>query len=508
MLKQLSQRPTALNGLLIVVVSLLVAVLIGVRIGSAPLTYQDMITGLALAAFIIILIQKRGLEIGFFVWIMAFILGFRTIKVTAPLIVDQLANGGQVSTRYLTTGKPPDIVLHPLFLVIFLLLGLILLQRAVNWQVRIVWLIPIPLIIFSIFWIWGWVRGAEAGKYWLDMFSELMPFLMLPAIFIVTASILQKQSLWKPAITVLFGVGVFIGFLGLLEILFPNIVHVIPGYTSADTTFAYAQDGFQRATFTFFGETGASFIIALVLPAIIPLWSWYKRPWARALLAVCCGIGVIGIYISGHRSLWLMMILVTIALLLLRGNWGRTLILAVMMAVGYNFLPATAQKRAETLFSALQGKYEDNSSQDRVNRSQGAIQSILTDPLGLGWTGAGWVHDDFLQIAANLGVIPGALFALWYLFTLVKISRAFYESSDPLTHSLVGLFMVGGILLLTEPLSVLPQYITPVWFVWALVETKLGQIAEQRGSYSANKAHSTYSDLQLPGSSSGMSGIR
>src|SRR5258708_18594860 len=117
MLKQLSQRPTALNGLLIVVVSLLVAVLIGVRIGSAPLTYQDMITGLAAVAVVIILIQKRGLEIGFFVWILAFSLGYRTVKVAAPLIIDQLANGGQLSQPYLSTRTPPNTVIHPLILV-------------------------------------------------------------------------------------------------------------------------------------------------------------------------------------------------------------------------------------------------------------------------------------------------------------------------------------------------------------------------------------------------------
>ncbi len=488
--------------------SLLVAVLIGVRIGSAPLTYQDMITGLAAVAVVIILIQKRGLEIGFFIWILAFSLGYRTVRVSAPLIVDQLANGGQLSQDYLSTGQTPNIVLHPLFLVIFLLLGLILLQRAVNWQVRIVWLIPIPVIVFSFFWIWGWVRGTEAGTNWVLMFYDIVPFLMIAPIFIVTASLLSKRSLWKPAFLYFFLSGTIIALIGFLEVMFPSITHIIPGFSTADQSFYVAQDGFQRATFTFWGHPGAAFIVAITMPAIIPLWSWYKQSGRRVILLACLIMSATGVYIAGWRSLWLSMLLVTVGLLLLRGNWMRALFLVLALAVIYTFLPAQTQKRAESLFSAFQGNYEDHSAAERAGRSQIAISQILDEPLGLGWAGAGWVHDDFLQITANLGIIAGILFVLWYLTTLIRISRAFYEVPDPSKLALVGMFMIGGLLLLTQPMIVLPQYVTPIWFAWALVETKLRQVAEQKVDYGTNKANGAYSNLQLSNSPARMPGIR
>src|SRR5689334_20715702 len=118
MLKQLSQRPTALNSFLIVFVSLLVAAFIGIHIGAAPLTFQDLITGFGLISAVIILTQKRGLEIGFIIWIMIFGLGFRSIRIPTPIIFDQIGSGGTLSQKYLTTGSQPALQIHPLFIVI------------------------------------------------------------------------------------------------------------------------------------------------------------------------------------------------------------------------------------------------------------------------------------------------------------------------------------------------------------------------------------------------------
>jgi len=507
MLKQLSQRPVALSSFLTVLVSVLAAILIGMRIGSTPLTFQDLIMGAAVIAIVIIFIQKRGLEIGFIIWVGAFALGYRVIHLSAPLILDQFANNGKVSQEYLITGKPLVIDIHPLFIMIYLLLGLLLLRRAINWQIRVVWLIPGILMVFSVFWIWGWTRGTELGRNWVDMFSEVMPFLILPPIFIVTASVLQKQSLWKPTFLVLILVGTFISFMGLLEFLFPSIGHVIPGFVTSDQTSYIAQGGFQRANFTFWGQTGAAFIVALTMPTIIPLWSWYKQSRWRGFLLVCLVMEAIGLYIAGWRSIWMSMILITIGLLLLRGNWIRALFLVIALTVVYSVLPPVTQKRVESLFNAIQGNFQDNSAADRAGRTQAAITKIIENPLGLGWNGYEWVHDDFLQITANLGIIAGILFALWYLTTLIRISRAFYQNPDPLKHGLVGIFMVCGMLLLTQPMIELTQYTAPVWFAWALVKTKLRQVNEQKQNYEQNQTNGAYTNIQLPKSPARMPGI-
>jgi O-antigen ligase len=144
----------------------------------------------------------------------------------------------------------------------------------------------------------------------------------------------------------------------------------------------------------------------------------------------------------------------------------------------------------------------------RLGRTQGALYAILQNPLGLGWSGAGLVHNDYLQITADLGIVPGILFILWYLRTLISVSRAFYKSPNPLMHALVGAFMLCGGLFLTQPMVQLPQYAAPIWFVWALVETELGQITEKEGGYDASKTDRARSDLQLPEASAPMSGVR
>src|ERR1041385_4283661 len=102
MLKQLSQRPTALNSFLIICVSLVVAVFIGIHFGSSPLSFQDLIIGFGLISVVLILTQKRGLEIGFIVWIMIFGIGFRSIRIPTPVIFDQIGSGGTLSHKYLT----------------------------------------------------------------------------------------------------------------------------------------------------------------------------------------------------------------------------------------------------------------------------------------------------------------------------------------------------------------------------------------------------------------------
>jgi hypothetical protein len=489
---------TALINSSVIFLALLLAVFVGVRIGTAPLNYQDIITYLALIAIVIIVFQKHGLEIGFFTWIAMFALGFRTIKANTPLIVARIANDGRPDTTFLTTGLTPILRIHPLFVIIFLLIGILLLQRAVHRRTQVVWLLPKILLFFSLFWIWGWARGVETGTNWVDRFYEISTFLMIAPIFVVTATLLQNKALWKPAVAAFFVTGAFIAFMGLLEIVFPAIRQVIPAFISSEQSYYLTQEGFVRGIFSFWGQSGAAFVVAITMPLIICLWSWHRLPSQRIFYLVCLALDVIGVYVAGWRSLWLLMILVTLGLLLLRGRWLGAVGFILLLVVTYSFLPLQTQQRVDSLLIDIQGNYQDNSAAVRAGRIQAAIQTIENNPLGVGWNGAGWVHNDFLQITADLGVIPGLLFAIWYLRTLFGIGRAFYESPDPLKLALVGAFAICGGLMLLQPMIVLAQYIAPIWFVWALVETKLRQTADEKVSHGADEAVGIGSNLQLP----------
>jgi O-antigen ligase len=108
------------------------------------------------------------------------------------------------------------------------------------------------------------------------------------------------------------------------------------------------------------------------------------------------------------------------------------------------------------------------------------LNSVIETPFGRGWSSAGWVHSDFLQVAANLGLIAGLIFLGGYIYTLLRFGRRLLpylrepEQGD-LGLSLLLAFVAAGGLLATQGVEVLPQLVLPVWFVWTLVEVWLHQ---------------------------------
>src|SRR5207237_10898192 len=101
------------------------------------------------------------------------------------------------------------------------------------------------------------------------------------------------------------------------------------------------------------------------------------------------------------------------------------LVAALCLAVGlggYQFIPKT-DERVISGIAALKGNPIDHSALDRKERALEAISDAITVPFGGGWASAGWVHSDFLQVAANLGLAAGFIFLGGYLYTLVRMVR-------------------------------------------------------------------------------------
>jgi O-antigen ligase len=79
-------------------------------------------------------------------------------------------------------------------------------------------------------------------------------------------------------------------------------------------------------------------------------------------------------------------------------------------------------------FKALTGEIDtrfDSSGGVRLARAKIAMASIASHPLGTGWGSQGWVHSDFLQISATIGIIPGVIFLFVPLFLLLRCYRCY-----------------------------------------------------------------------------------
>jgi hypothetical protein len=169
-----------------------------------------------------------------------------------------------------------------------------------------------------------------------------------------------------------------------------------------------------------------------------------------------------------------------------KGVLGGGIILFML----FQLAPDNAQVRFLSFVSAMQGNIQDHSSQVRSNRASDAISSALSNPIGLGWAGAGWVHSDFPQVAANEGVGGGAAFLGWYLLSLGSafLMQRKFPADRILLALLISLFVAGGIMVM-EGIEVLPQTALPIFFIWALAHHRTQQLkhGEVIESWDANK---------------------
>ena len=183
----------------------------------------------------------------------------------------------------------------------------------------------------------------------------------------------------------------------------------------------------------------------------------------------------------------------------------KTVVAAVSLLfpiLGGWLLPAAAHERALSGISLVTGnpQHTDTSGIKRWGRVTAAFADTLNQPMGHGWAASGWVHNDFIQVGANLGLLAGLLFAGAFLFTLWRIFRRVLVPSVPedlqLGLALLVSFVGAGAVLGLEGVEVVTQLVLPVWFIWVLVEVWLRQKPKARRAFYVTPAYiSTSTDL-------------
>lgn len=424
-------------------------------------SYKEVIVALgALIGAVIVFGGERGIRFGFVLWVLTLALGYRTIEWTKDLRI-----------------HPSEILLWVLFFCIFAQRKLIATSKlSLPWWL---WL-SLP------FWALAWWPLIAGDAPWDKMLNEFRDFLLLVPLMIVAAVVLQHRRYWRHLLLAFFVASTWIALMGVVEYWFPEITKYFPAFVGNAKPVATA-DNFARAQFSSWGGAAATFICVLALPIGIVLGSWWSL-WSQRM-AILGGaiLQILAIYIGGYRSVWLVL-LIQILIACLLGLRKRGVILAMLLLViaigGYQFVPNT-HERVVTGIAALRGNPIDHSALDRQNRAFEAIDQAITTPLGSGWASAGWVHSDFLQIAANVGILAAFIFIGGYINTLNRITRSALwhyraRARDDLGLALLLAFIAVGAMLLMEGVEVLPQMALPVWFVWVLVEVWLRQTSEVR----------------------------
>jgi hypothetical protein len=440
----------------------IVAIAVGVdyyAVGGR-LGYRDLIVAMAaLIGGVIVFGRELGVRYGFVLWILTLALGYRTLALT------------------------PELAIHPSELLLWLLVICISFQRRLVASARVSF--PVWLWLFIPFCLFAWWPLVGGGISWDLMLNEFRNFALFIPLMIVASVILDQEHYWRYVLLTFFLTSSAIAFMGILEYWFPEVTNLFPAFVTKATPII-TEEGFARANFSFWGGAPATFICILALPFGIILSMWWRGWWQRAGLLFALVLQILGIYIGGYRSIWLLLILQVMitCLFRLKRQGAIVVLLCVVFAVGgYELVPRTAE-RAMSGIAVLRGRPTDSSGRGRTSRAKGALQTAFESPYGSGWGAAGWTHSDFLQVTVNLGIAAGIIFFGGYLSTLFRLWRRVLpnirnrsEQGDLSLALSLSFAAVGGLLAM-EGVSVLPQMALPVWFVWVLVEIWLRQTAE------------------------------
>jgi hypothetical protein len=408
---------------------------------------------LGLGWLTVFILSRDKLRNGYFLFICTLGLGYRTYPITKQF-------------RLL----PAELVLY---LLVLLAVGLKTRPRQTGMS------LPVWLRLMIPFWGLAWLTLAEDGYTWDVRLAEFRNFALIVPVFLVTPVVLSRSGSWRAVVLALWGVSTWLAGMGALEHFVPSIAQALPGFIgNSDPLVA---GSFQRASFSFYGSPIAVFICVMVLPLSLVAWRWWPKSWQRTLVLAGAALQLVAIYISGYRSMWLLVALQGGLLIVLQRRYLLGIVLVCLALGAYGSLPAHTRERIESLGHILEGRPDeiDTSGQKRWVRAVEAFRYALENPAGTGWASSGWVHSDFIQVAANQGLIPGLIFLGAYLaglWRLVKRKTSAPELESLRLPLLLSFSAVGGILLY-EGVQFLPQTVLPVWLVWALVETWLSQTA-------------------------------
>jgi hypothetical protein len=397
----------------------------------------------------------------FLLFIAALGLGYRTLPLTSELRV-----------------QPAEIAL---LLALFAFLGR---SQAGRTRGQSPWL-PTWLWVMLPFLALAWLIHPDNYRRWDVQLDECRNVALIVPTFLATRLVLSRPSNWRAVVLVFCATGTAVALMGLVEYAFPSVRNLLPGFVT-NTEGMESEGGFVRASFSFYGGPIAVFVCIHSLPFLLVVWRWWTGALAR-LTAAAAGLVQLGaLYISGYRSMWLL-VGGMVALCALR---TRSVLLIGLLLVGgflaQEHISRGMQGRLHSLAKILEGAPEDSSGVRRKTRIQEAFRATLENPLGSGWASAGWVHSDFLQVAANLGVVPGLALLLGYLGTLARVVRRMRSRQLPAGQAVLGFplflsFLAAGQMLAIQGVEFHSFTILPVWLVWALADTWLSQTSPRPG---------------------------
>ena len=397
-----------------------------------------------------ILFKHNGIESSLHWIIMAFVIGYRTFELV------------------------PRIPFHPIEILVYATIIRIIISGAIKYRKM-----PIAVIVLSIFYVTFFVIDLLT-RYNLFVVNEFKNALLLILIFFITQHIHFHKGYIIRLLKIYMLTASVISILGITEFIFPSYMSSLFGFENEAISMPVASF-FTRLAFLYWGSHLAANLIPPVFPIIILLRA-EKDPFVNNnyLLTFLIIVNLTAIYLSGNRISWLVLTVLLFATIIqyrssLIPYMKSYTVLVTLTFVAYIYSQPVEGRYIST-FKALTGEIDtryDSSGGERMGRIKIALESIINQPFGTGWSSQGWVHSDILQIAATIGIIPGLLLLFAPILLLLRIYR-FYSKGPPdqqtIYFSLCGLLIYIIISFCLNGNILLVQCGAPLFLFWAIAD--------------------------------------
>ncbi len=426
---------------LVVGSALAIAVGLGNAVARSGLGLRELIillVGLA-AIFAILVPEDRVLSIGLGLGVVSIAFGWRTFSIT------------------------PDLVFSLFEVIIWFLAGALVVKRLVRRE-RLRFRLSMPMTLFLLFSISAFFIAWSKGTPFDVIIGYGKNVIMVAPFFFVIQDLIRNLGMWKRLMFAAMGVGVYLSLTGLTFVVAPSLGQALSGVLA---TQLLSGDAFTRVGFAGWGPL-AAWVFILIFGAVLGFWDSTSSQFQRLIYLGVLGILSAGILVSGQRGAWLAVLAGLIVYVIF--NPQRGLILIALAGLLILLLPEG--NFAVRFASAFDPNLYDNSAADRYNRAAVALDTIANNPLGLGFGVLTYVHSDYLEIGAGMGVMALGLFVVALGVTGLRLVKIQLSSIDRPTQLLARGALIMFVILVVEMLSagfVTLSFTTVVtWFFWAM----------------------------------------
>ncbi len=146
------------------------------------------------------------------------------------------------------------------------------------------------------------------------------------------------------------------------------------------------------------------------------------------------GLCLLGILMSGSRSVYVMMLCYFVFVTICHKEIRRKSLLLILVAVGFSALYVLITKDVQNMGRIFTSSYKSSTFLGRILYAKDALQLIIKHPLGMGYLGyyyeiplfqkgvylVRFVHNDLLQIMLDIGIVPGVLVSAGFFYAAAK----------------------------------------------------------------------------------------